>query len=222
MIKLNEIIKIYRGKKGDVIALNGIDLQIPPNKFVLIKGPSGCGKSTLLFIIGGLLKPTSGEIEVLGKEPFNLPEKDRNKFLSRQLGFVFQSYYLLPYLNVLENILLTRKAGNKEVRKEEAIKIANELNIEDRLSHYPSELSVGEKQRVALARAIIVNPQLILADEPTGNLDPENTQEVLKHFTNYRKNGGSVLMVSHGSEADELADIIILMNKGKITEIIQN
>ena len=220
MIKLKEITKIFRSKKGDVIALNEINLHIKENKFVLIKGHSGCGKSTLLFTLGGMLKPSSGEIEVLGKNPFRLSEKERTSFLSSQLGFVFQSYYLVPYLNVLENIMLSRRAGNKAVEKEQAVKIAKELNIEDRLSHKPSELSIGEKQRVALARALIIKPKLILADEPTGNLDPENTTEVLKHLTDFQNNGGSVIMVSHGNEADHLADITITMEKGKITKTI--
>jgi putative ABC transport system ATP-binding protein len=219
MINIQEITKIFRSNKGDVIALNEVNLEIPENKFVLIKGPSGCGKSTLLFTIGGMLKPSSGKLEVMGKSPYQLSEKERTYFLSTQLGFVFQSYYLVPYLNVLENILLSKKAGNKDVSPEQATKLAEELNIADRLKHYPSELSIGEKQRVALARALIINPQLILADEPTGNLDPENTREVLNHLENFQKNGGSVVMVSHGTEADELADMIIFMEKGKITNV---
>jgi ABC-type lipoprotein export system ATPase subunit len=219
MIDIQQITKIYRSKKGDVIALNEVDLHIPENKFVLIKGPSGCGKSTLLFTIGGMLKPTSGKIEVLGKAPYQLSEKERTLFLSTQLGFVFQSYHLVPYLNALENILLSEKAGNKKVNTEQAKKLAEKLNIYDRLKHYPAELSIGEKQRVALARALIIQPELILADEPTGNLDPENTREVLNHLEKFHKNGGSVLMVSHGNEADDLADITISMKNGKIINI---
>lgn len=219
MIELVQISKIFRSTKGDVIALNEVDLQIPKNKFVLIKGPSGCGKSTLLFTIGGMLKPSSGKIEVLGKAPYHLSEKERTLFLSTQLGFVFQSYHLVPYLNALENILLSKKAGNKTVNSKQAKMLAKELNIDDRLKHYPAELSIGEKQRVALLRALIIEPELILADEPTGNLDPENTKEVLNHLEKFHKNGGSVLMVSHGNEADELADITITMEKGKITKI---
>ena len=217
MINLKEITKIYSSKKGEVIALNEVDLQIPENKFVLIKGPSGCGKSTLLFTIGGMLKPSSGFIEVLGKTPYQLSEKERTAFLSSQLGFVFQSYHLIPYLNVLENILLAKKAGNKSVTTEKAKALADKLNISDRLNHYPSELSIGEKQRVALARALIIDPQIILADEPTGNLDPENTTEVLNHLEKFNNEGGSVIMVSHGNEADNLADVLITMEKGKIT-----
>ena len=217
MINFKEITKIYSSKNGDVIALNEVNLHIPENKFILIKGPSGCGKSTLLFTIGGMLKPSSGSIEVLEKTPYQLSEKERTAFLSSQLGFVFQSYHLIPYLNVLENILLAKKAGNKSVTTEKAKALADELNISDRLNHYPSELSIGEKQRVALARALIIDPQIILADEPTGNLDPENTKEVLNHLEKFQQSGGTVIMVSHGNEADNLADVLITMERGKIT-----
>ena len=222
MIKLKDITKIYRSKKSNVIALNEINLNIPQNRFVLIKGPSGCGKSTLLFTISGMLKPSSGELEVLGNKPFSLSEKQRTAFLSSQLGFVFQSYYLIPYLTVLDNILLPARTGNKLVTKEQAVSIAEELNLDHRLSHKPSELSIGEKQRVALARAFIIQPKVILADEPTGNLDPANTKKVLLQLAGYKQHGGTVIMVSHGNEADDLADIIIQLNNGKIIGINQN
>jgi ABC-type lipoprotein export system ATPase subunit len=220
MISLKDITKIFRSKKGDVIALNKINLNIGENKFVLIKGHSGCGKSTLLFTMGGMLRPSSGNVEVLGKEPFALSEKDRSAFLFSQLGFVFQSYFLVPYLNVMENILISEKAGNKNLREEMALVLAKELNIEHRLWHKPSELSIGEKQRVALARAFIIQPKIILADEPTGNLDPENTAEVLNHLSVFHANGGTVVMVSHSNEADDLADTIVRMKKGQIIELI--
>ncbi|MGQ7870930.1 ABC transporter ATP-binding protein [Sunxiuqinia sp. sy24] len=222
MINIQDVTKIFSSKMGDVVALHELNMQIPDNKFVLIKGPSGCGKSTLLFTLGGLLKPSSGQVKVLGKEPFNMEEKERTAFLSSQVGFVFQSYHLIPYLTVLENILFSKNAGNKDVSEEQAQTLAEELNITDRLKHYPSELSIGEKQRVALARALIVKPELILADEPTGNLDPENTQVVLDHLRKFQQSGGSVVMVSHGNEADHLADCIISMKKGKITNIRTN
>lgn len=220
MINIQDLTKIYRSNKGDVIALNELNLHIPKNKFALIKGHSGCGKSTLLFTISGMLKPSSGKIEVLGKSPSQFAGSERNKFLSSQLGFVFQSYNLVPYLTVLENIMLPRKAGNKTINTQKAKQLARDLNIENRLKHYPSELSIGEKQRVALARAFIVEPQLILADEPTGNLDPDNTQEVLKHLEAYYKAGCSVVMVSHSNEADNLANITVYMEKGKISNIV--
>ena len=219
MINIEKVTKIFRLKQGDVIALNDIDLQIDDNKFVLIKGHSGCGKSTLLFTLGGMLKPSSGKVQVLGMDPFKFSDRDRTKFLSSQLGFVFQSYYLIPYLNVLQNIMLPQKAGNFVVNKRQAVEIAKQLNLEHRLLHKPSELSIGEKQRVALARALVIKPKIILADEPTGNLDPENAKEVLNHLIEFKTKGGTVIMVSHGDMADELADSILLMNKGKISGI---
>ena len=219
MINIEKVTKIFRLKQGDVIALNDIDLQIDDNKFVLIKGHSGCGKSTLLFTLGGMLKPSSGKVQVLGMDPFKFSDRDRTKFLSSQLGFVFQSYYLIPYLNVLQNIMLPQKAGNFVVNKRQAVEIAKQLNLEHRLLHKPSELSIGEKQRVALARALVIKPKIILADEPTGNLDPENAKEVLNHLIEFKTKGGTVIMVSHGDIADELADSILLMNKGKISGI---
>lgn len=219
MINIEKVTKIFRLKQGDVIALNDIDLQIDDNKFVLIKGHSGCGKSTLLFTLGGMLKPSSGKVQVLGMDPFKFSDRDRTKFLSSQLGFVFQSYYLIPYLNVLQNIMLPQKAGNFVLNKRQAVEIAKQLNLEHRLLHKPSELSIGEKQRVALARALVIKPKIILADEPTGNLDPENAKEVLNHLIEFKTKGGTVIMVSHGDMADELADSILLMNKGKISGI---
>ncbi len=219
MINLKGINKVFHSKKGDVIASNGINLHIPENEFVLIKGPSGCGKSTLLFIMAGMLRPSSGEVEVFGKNPFTFSKEERSRFLSSQLGFVFQSYCLIPYLSVLDNILLPVNAGNQSLGKEQVVETARELHLEKRLMHKPSELSIGEKQRVALARALIVKPRLILADEPTGNLDPGNTKEVLAHLANFKDKGGSVVLVTHGNEADQLVDKSIRMERGRIQGI---
>lgn len=219
MIKLKDITKIYKTKREDVIALNDLTIELPRQQFVLIKGPSGCGKSTLLFTLAGMMHPTSGAVNVLGKDLQKLNEKDRTHFLARKIGFVFQAYYLIPYLNVLENILLINQSGLHNIQSSEVKVWAKKLNIENRLDHFPSELSIGEKQRVALVRAFVAQPNLILADEPTGNLDPSNTQEVLKHLENYHREGGSVIMVSHSNEADEIADIIITMSEGRFKEI---
>jgi len=216
MIAIKNISKSYRTKKTEVTALNQVDLKIEASEFVLIKGESGSGKSTLLFILGGMLKPTSGEVIVNDKKLFSLSEKERIAYRAKEIGFVFQSYHLLPYLNVLENIMLPDKVSGANFSKEDAIKISEELGIEDRLYHKPSELSAGEKQRVALARALITKPALLLADEPTGNLDKENTLEVMKYFKKYQENGGTVVMVSHGDLADAFATRIIKMKKGQL------
>ncbi len=219
MIKIKELSKIFSSKKEQVIALNEIDLDIPKNKFVLIKGPSGCGKSTLLFTLGGMLTPSSGSVELLGKNLYQLSKNELSNFRASSIGFVFQSYNLIPYLNILENILFGLKGNKNGELKEKAIQLVKELNITDRIHHKPTELSIGEKQRVAVARAILGNPDLVLADEPTGNLDPENAKEVLMHLNQFKQAGGTVIMVSHSNDADHLADTIIHMEKGKIKTI---
>lgn len=216
MIKVQNILKEFTADKSKVIALDAINLSVEKSEFVLIKGESGCGKSTLLFILGGMLKPTSGEVIVNNKSLFSLSEKERTNYRANEIGFVFQAYHLLPYLNVIENIMLPNKVIDVSYSKEEVLKIAKELGIEDRLYHKPSQLSAGEKQRVALARAMITKPSLILADEPTGNLDKSNALEVLKYFKEYQKNGGTVVMVSHGDYVDPYASRIIHMSNGKL------
>ncbi len=216
MIKTERLTKIFRLGKKDVIALNGIDITIKSGEFVLIKGHSGCGKSTLLFSLGGMLNPSSGVVKLDDVSIYDKSENERAEFRANHIGFVFQSYHLLPYLTVLENILISQRFNKNSVTEERAIAIAESLNIAHRLNHKPSELSVGERQRTALARVFITNPNVIFADEPTGNLDPANAEEVIKHLKRFNENGGTVIMVTHGNEADEVADRIINMNNGKL------
>ncbi len=222
MIKTNGLTKIFSSKKAEVIALNELNLDIPENKFVLVKGPSGCGKSTLLFMLGGMLIPSSGMVEIEGQDLYQLTSRELTSFRAKNIGFVFQSYHLIPYLNVVENVLFKSKSGENGQLLSKATDLLKELNISDRKDHKPAELSIGEKQRVALARALIREPRLILADEPTGNLDPENAKEVLAHLSQYKKDGGTVVMVSHSGDADHLADMIIHMKNGKIDKIEKN
>ena len=216
MIEAKNITKVFHSAKEKVIALNTIDLVVQKSEFVLIKGESGSGKSTLLFIMGGMLNPTSGKMIVNNKDLFSMSEGERAKYRANEIGFVFQSYHLLPYLNVLENIMLPDKLPEVNITKEEVYKIAKELGIADRLYHKPSQLSAGEKQRVALARALITNPSIILADEPTGNLDEKNTLEVLNYLKYFQKKGGTVIMVTHGNLADTYATRTIKLQKGKL------
>ena len=218
MIEAKNIVKKFNSAKEKVIALNHVDLVVKKSEFVLIKGESGSGKSTLLFIIGGMLNPTSGKMIVNKKDLFSLSESERSKYRAGEIGFVFQSYHLLPYLNVLENIMLPNKLPMIHIQKTEVLKIANELGIADRLEHKPSQLSAGEKQRVALARALITNPSIILADEPTGNLDEKNTIEVLNYLKTFQKNGGTVVMVTHGNLADKYATRTIKLQKGELVK----
>lgn len=218
MIEIKNLTKVFHSKDRDVIALNEINLQVEEPNFVLIKGPSGCGKSTLLFSIAGMLRPSSGEIILNGKNIYGYSEKELLRFRARYIGFVYQSYYLIPYLDVLDNIMLVNHSCGKVVTETEVVELAKQFKLEHRLHHKPSELSVGEKQRVAFMRAIVVKPKLLLADEPTGNLDPENTQIIMNAFLDFRKHGGTVIMVSHGNEADEYADIMVEMKEGKLAK----
>jgi len=216
MIKTKQLTKIFRSGSKDVIALNGIDITIESGEFVLIKGHSGSGKSTLLFSLGGMLNPSSGTVSIDDLSVYDMSERGRAEFRANHIGFVFQSYHLLPYLTVLENILISQRFNKKSVTEERAVEIAQSLNISHRLNHKPSELSVGEKQRTALARVFITNPEVIFADEPTGNLDPANAKEVIEHLKRYNEKGGIVIMVTHGDEADEVAGRIINMKNGRL------
>jgi len=219
IIETKGLSKIFHTGGKEVTALDNVDLNIQKNDFALIKGPSGCGKSTLLFAMGGLLNPSAGAVRVSDREMYSLSEKERLKYRSRVIVFVFQSYYLLPYLSVSENIMLLNKVDGINVTKEEVIKIAERLNIHQRLEHLPSELSVGEKQRTSLARALVVKPSIILADEPTGNLDPENAAEVIRYLYEFREQGGTVVMVTHGTDADKYATRHINMKEGRVGEL---
>lgn len=207
MIKAQKITKTYTKKSKKVNALEDFSIEVSKGEFILIKGESGCGKTTLLLTLAGMLKPTSGEISIMGNNIYNLSENRRTKFRSDHFGFVFQSFHLIPYLSVLENI----KVGKTNNKKSESdiVNVTKELGIYDRLDHVPDELSAGEKQRTALARALISNPDIIFADEPTGNLDPKTGEEVIELLKRYNSKGGTVVMVTHSNIADSVANRII-------------
>ncbi len=218
MIQLHKINKTFYVLSKPTEALIDIDLDIGDGTFYVIRGPSGSGKTTLLMCIGGMLRPSSGSVIINGQDIYSLNNNERSRFRASGIGFVFQSFYLVPYLNVLENVLLSAglwKDGNDQRKATELI---DQLGLTDRIFHKPSELSAGECQRVALARALVHQPELILADEPTGNLDPDNSLEVIKILNNYHKGGGTVILVTHGKDADQYADRIFSLNKGKILQ----
>ena len=219
IIELKGLDKTFHTGDKAVTALDHVDFCIHKGDFALIKGPSGCGKSTLLFVMGGLLKPSAGAVRVSDQEIYALTEKERLRYRSRMIAFVFQSYYLLPYLSVAENILLLNKVNGIRVTKDDVLEAAERLNIHQRLDHLPSELSIGEKQRANLVRAMVVKPTVILADEPTGNLDPENAAEVIRYLHDFHEQGGTVVMVTHGSDADRYATRNIRMEQGEIREV---
>ena len=216
MLNLQNITKIFHSKQHDVLALDKINLHIEKGEFVLIKGPSGCGKSTLLFTLGGMLKPSSGHILFEGKSLYELPSKALLHYRARQAGFVYQSYHLIPYLTILDNVLLVNQVDKPVVTCEEVETLAETFHLKDRLFHRPAELSVGEKQRAALMRALVCRPQLLIADEPTGNLDPANSRIIMQHFKHFQEEGGTIVMASHNNDADDLATTLLQMKEGEL------
>ena len=217
MIHLDKVSKTFKTSTSKVGAVANVDLQVREGEFVVINGPSGSGKTTLLLGIGGMLQPSSGEVIVSDKNIYLMNEPERTAFRAKNIGFVFQMFYLIPYLNVMENILLSAGLGsNGAVNRNVSEQLIDQLGISERITHKPSELSAGERQRVALARALVHEPKIILADEPTGNLDPENSLGVLKAIHKFHQNGGTVILVSHGSDANQFADRTIHLKNGKI------
>ena len=213
IVNLKDVGKTYDKNGQKTVALKNTDLTVEKGDFFLVKGASGSGKTTLLLSIGGMLQPTFGKVQVLGKTLNELTEKEKVKFRADNIGFIFQMFHLIAYLTEKENILINNQVKEEKISDKELIDMANELGISHRLNHYPSELSAGEKQRVALARALIKKPELILADEPTGNLDHENSLVVLEKLKKYCDNGGTVVMVSHDNQPDVFANQIFTIGK---------
>lgn len=203
MIKLTGVNKIYRTNEIETVALENVNLEVEKGEFLSIMGPSGCGKSTLLNIIGLLDAPTSGEITIAGTKIESMKDKELAAFRNRNLGFVFQSFHLINSLNVLDNVelpLLYRHVSSGE-RKRLAQEVLEKIGLSHRMRHFPTQLSGGQCQRVAIARAIIGNPEIILADEPTGNLDSKMGAEVMEllHRLN-KEDGRTIVMVTHNEE----------------------
>ena len=216
MIQLHKISKIFGELPKQTIALKYINLKINKAEFIVIRGPSGSGKTTLLMSIGGMLQPSSGTIRINNQDIYMLSNNERSRFRALNIGFVFQMFYLIPYLSVLENIMLSPGQIKNDKVNRKVYKLVENLGLSERIMYKPSELSVGECQRVALGRVLIHQPKIILADEPTGNLDPENSSMVMKTLDNYHQNGGTVIIVTHGEDADPFADRIIYLKKGEI------
>ena len=221
ILKTEDLVKSYRVGKMDVPALRGVSIDIAEGEFVAIMGPSGCGKSTLLHLLGGLLSPTSGIIEIDGEDISKISDAERTDIRRRKIGFVFQRFNLFPTLTADGNLKLAEKihTGNGGGSAEKRREVLSLLKLEDKMHNKPIELSGGEQQRVALARAVINSPAIILADEPTGNLDTENSQIVLDMFRelNQRLNQ-TIIMITHNPEAARLCTRTIRMKDGKIHE----
>lgn len=220
MIKVENLRKSFRTEDVETIALNGVSFEVKKGEFAAIMGPSGCGKSTLLNILGLLDNPTDGKYWLDGKEVGSLKEKDRTNVRKGEIGFVFQSFNLIDELNVAENIELplTYLGVKSAERKERVQEIMKRMAISHRAGHFPHQLSGGQQQRVAIARAVVFNPQLILADEPTGNLDSKNGAEVMSLLTELNKEGTTIVMVTHNEHDAQYAQRIIRLFDGEIVK----
>jgi ABC-type lipoprotein export system ATPase subunit len=218
MLQLHDVTKTYSGKQRQVEAVDGLSLSVANNEAVAIRGPSGCGKSTLLLIAGSLLRPTSGTVLVDDVDPYSLSANQRSTFRAQNVGFVFQQFHLIPYLNVLQNILTANIPLKHPQAEQRADELIDQFGLRSRAHHVPAELSVGEKQRVAMARAVFHRPPLLLADEPTGNLDPDNATIVLDAMREYASQGAAVLMVTHAPDAALRAHRIVTMDQGRLVD----
>lgn len=217
MIQLNNITRTFNGPKGKVIALKDVSMTLSSGELLAVRGPSGCGKSTLLITAAGMLKPDKGEVLYQNKDnPYNYNPDKRSRLRAELIGFVFQQFHLIPYLTVKENITAPSLSMYIENPEERARELINKFGLESRAEHLPSQLSTGEKQRTALARALFNKPKVIMADEPTGNLDDENADIVLNHLKNYVVDGGCVLLVTHSARAAEYATRTLNMKNGEI------
>lgn len=224
MIKVTELSKIFRTEEIETTALNGVSFEIKKGEFVAIMGPSGCGKSTLLNILGLLDNPSGGSYELMGQEVAQLKERDRTKFRKGNIGFVFQSFNLIDELNVFENVELPLKYLNMSAseRKQRVTAMLKRMNISHRAQHFPQQLSGGQQQRVAIARAVISNPNLVLADEPTGNLDSKNGKEVMDLLTELNSEGTTIVMVTHSQKDASGAQRTINLFDGRIVSDVRN
>ena len=217
-IKLMGVSKTYHLGSIVVKALESVSVTIPQNKFVIILGPSGSGKTTLLNVIGALDVASGGEVNVLDKEITNFSRKQLSKFRRQHLGFIFQFFNLIPSLTALENVEFALQIQGKKKTELIAQNALKSVGLMERMGHFPSEMSGGEQQRVAIARALAKSPEILLADEPTGELDYETGIKILELLRNVVTNGKTVLMVTHNAEIAKIADVIIRLRSGKIIE----
>ena len=224
MLKVENLKKRFFTEEIETIALNGVSFEVKEGEFVAVMGPSGCGKSTLLNILGLLDNPTEGSYSLLGKEVGSLRERERTQFRKGNLGFVFQSFNLIDEMTVFENVELPLvfmgvKASERKKRVNE---ILDRMNISHRAGHFPQQLSGGQQQRVAIARAVISNPKLVLADEPTGNLDSKNGQEVMLLLQELNREGTTIIMVTHSQHDAQYASRTICLFDGQIVTDVAN
>lgn len=217
VIETKNLTKIYKEAGREVVALSNINLQVKKGEFLAIMGPSGSGKTTLLNILGCLDKPTSGSYKLEGEEIVKKSQKELAKIRNQKIGFIFQTFNLLPRYNVISNIKLpTIYSSSHKVSKEEILELLRKVGLEKRAHHKPNQLSGGEQQRVAIARALINNPEIILADEPTGNLDRNSEKEVMEILRKLNQEGVTLILVTHDPKIAQNASRIIKLEDGKM------
>lgn len=215
MISLQDVHKRYRTAHGEVAALGGVTLEIDRGEFVAVRGHSGSGKSTLLSLIGGLALPTSGKVIIADAVISRMNSAERARFRSREVGFVFQLFHLLPYLNVLDNVLVAAPSSTaRSELRQTASELLDKFGLAERRHHRPAQLSAGERQRVAVARALLNDPQLLIADEPTGNLDQENAAAMLDLLGGLNREGVTIVLATHDEEAAARAGRQVGLKKG--------
>jgi putative ABC transport system ATP-binding protein len=218
MLEFKNISKWFNGTKGKVTALKDVSFSVRPGELLAIRGPSGCGKTTLLLTAGGLLRPSDGKVNLDAQDPYALSPEMRSKLRAGTIGFVFQQFHLIPYLTVRQNIMTASLAVPMKEASEKARQLISRFGLDDRADHVPAKLSTGERQRTALARALLNEPKVILADEPTGNLDEDNAQTVLGCLSQYVSDGGCVLLVTHDTRAAAHATRSLQMSRGQLVE----
>ncbi len=219
ILKTENLWKIYRTGHVEVQALRGVNFQVPPGRFVSVMGPSGCGKSTLLYLIGGLARASRGRVFVDGNDLAAMTDAERTKLRRHKIGFIFQRFNLLPTLDAYGNIAIAQHIHGDGFDPHRFDVVVKMLGIGDRLRHRPSEMSGGEQQRVAIARAIINEPKIVLADEPTGNLDTKNSEIVLAMLRQLNKEfGQTIVMITHNPEAAAYGDTLVHMRDGMIVD----
>lgn len=220
MLQMENVSKSYQHRRQNVLALQEATVHFPSGDFVSIVGPSGSGKSTLLLMLGGMLSPTAGRVLLEGQSLYDLRYDRRTRLRRQRIGFVFQTFNLIPYLTALENVKVPLYlSGTADAEQEEkATALLERVGLGDRLDHKPGELSVGQQQRVALARMLANDPAVILADEPTGNLDPETGQQVIQFFEEFNEEGRTIVMVTHDPRAAARAQRTLKLHDGRIVE----
>ena len=217
ILKVENLTKKYGKNESEVIAVNNMSFSVESGEFIAIVGSSGSGKSTLLHLLGGVDRPTSGKVFVNGKDIYSLKDDELAIFRRREVGLIYQFYNLIPILNVEENITLPCDLDRKDVPKEELDELLKVLGLENRRKHLPNELSGGQQQRVAIGRALINHPAIVLADEPTGNLDSKSSDEIVQLLkTSNKKYNQTIIMITHNPEIAKVADRIIRIEDGKI------